>query len=486
MQFVGPANGYTVLNRILPTAGTGGTFRPVSLNGTVDSRLGSSGGAQGGDIWFYSPGGIITGASSRFDVGSLVLSASTLDNIDNGGAELNFTGVSQTNATVTVSAGTAINANGYVAIVAPRIEQDGNINADGSIAYVAADEAVLTINQGLFDISVGVGTSDSAGIDHNGVTTGPARSGDADNQTIYMVAVPKNQALTMLIAGSAGYAAASNATERDGTIILSAGGDVTQNQIDESIVSGRNANISISGGNLTNSTDMFADDDLSIVTGDFVGGRLFAGDIITIDATGSAIVDTVVSDRNTSITAASIGLSSGTAGIDLILNATAGDIVGSGTISIDRFVNLDATGDISFGSLTAGNTFNADAGGSISFTEANTLRSQIIFNAGGDINGGSMFTTDVPGITDSITLNAAAGNTTVGNITSAQSLFINAINIDTGSLDVESVCQCSCNRNSECCRSEHQYGRCHRARYIRGRWVQRMGGMSFSMPQAVC
>ncbi|MEL6875566.1 MAG: hypothetical protein AAGM33_08810, partial [Pseudomonadota bacterium] len=203
LQFVGPSGGYTVLNRILPTAGTGGTFRPVSLNGTVDSRLGTVGGAQGGDIWFYSPGGIITGASSRFDVGSLILSASTLDNIDNGGTQLNFTGVSQTDATVTVSAGTAINTNGYVAIVAPRIEQNGNINADGSIAYVAADEAVLTINQGLFDISVGIGTSNTNGIVHNGVTTGPARSGDADNQTIYMVAVPKNQALTTLIAGSA-------------------------------------------------------------------------------------------------------------------------------------------------------------------------------------------------------------------------------------------------------------------------------------------
>ena len=45
------ASDYTVLNRVLPD----GAY-PIELNGTVQSFI--SGGATGGRIWFYSPGGI--------------------------------------------------------------------------------------------------------------------------------------------------------------------------------------------------------------------------------------------------------------------------------------------------------------------------------------------------------------------------------------------------------------------------------------------
>src|SRR5215208_5590095 len=59
---------YTVLNRIVPND----RERPIALNGTVISTLqGTS--AIGGHIWFYSPGGILIGATAVFDVGGLLL-----------------------------------------------------------------------------------------------------------------------------------------------------------------------------------------------------------------------------------------------------------------------------------------------------------------------------------------------------------------------------------------------------------------------------
>ena len=64
--------GYTVLNRIQPIHAASGAplAVPVSFNGTVQSFLNN---APGGNIWFYSPTGIIAGSGSQFNVGSLLL-----------------------------------------------------------------------------------------------------------------------------------------------------------------------------------------------------------------------------------------------------------------------------------------------------------------------------------------------------------------------------------------------------------------------------
>src|SRR5690349_5282796 len=65
---------FTVLNRIVPTD----TTRTIELNGTILSKL--SGGATGGNVWFYSPGGILIGSGAVIDVGGLLLSSIDLPN----------------------------------------------------------------------------------------------------------------------------------------------------------------------------------------------------------------------------------------------------------------------------------------------------------------------------------------------------------------------------------------------------------------------
>jgi len=66
LQFGGPSGGYTVLNRILPAVDANGDVRAVNFGGIVNSFLGTStdgaglfNGPVGGNIFFYSPGGII-------------------------------------------------------------------------------------------------------------------------------------------------------------------------------------------------------------------------------------------------------------------------------------------------------------------------------------------------------------------------------------------------------------------------------------------
>ena len=61
-------SGFTVLNRIVPTVAT----RAIELNGTILSKLADN--TTSGNVWFYSPGGIVVGANAIIDVGGLLLS----------------------------------------------------------------------------------------------------------------------------------------------------------------------------------------------------------------------------------------------------------------------------------------------------------------------------------------------------------------------------------------------------------------------------
>lgn len=224
---------YTVLNRIVPFDGSGNpTNATIQFDGTVNSTLF---GATGGNVWFYSPNGVILGSTARFNVGGLVLTTNPIDTT--GGlygpsGEIRFAGPAGSLAPVTIRSGAQVNAllnpqvptnAAYVALVAPRVEQAGSVRSDGSIAYVAAEVADITINAGLFDINVTTATTDPNGIVHTGTTSGSASTGAADVKTIYMVAMGKNDGLTMLLNGGIGYDAAAVATDDGSAVVLSAG-----------------------------------------------------------------------------------------------------------------------------------------------------------------------------------------------------------------------------------------------------------------------
>lgn len=331
LQFRGNSAGYTVLNRILPTDSS----RAIRFDGIVQGR--SFDGAptptlqQSGNIWFYSPGGIIAGAGSVFDVGSLVLTTNDIDfgdgNLFGPNQEIRFRGATGSLSSVVVEgatatlaaasidadnffAGSSFGDDSYVAIVAPRVEQGGSVNADGSVAYVAAEQANLTINgNNLFsiEIPVGAGTGDANGIVHSGVTTGPSALDNGDRQHIYMVAVPKNQAMTMLLGGTIGHGLSASVGDADGQIILSAGGDVNfrgsfDNLIDTTADAAKNASIEITGANLTGYVQAFANNNLNLASsaGNNIvsnaqnrdrGALYTAGDSINISATTGSTID---------------------------------------------------------------------------------------------------------------------------------------------------------------------------------------------------
>jgi len=280
LNFVGNTVDYVVLNRFIAASGTP-IADQIALNGTVNSVVSISGlpNLQNGHIWFYNAGGILIGNGAAINVGSLVLT--TNDVITTGGlfgpaGEIRFRGASGNLAPVTIANGAAINADNafnpgssYVAIVAPRIVQAGAVRVDGSAAYVAAEQTDIRINTGLFDINVLVGAEGGNVITHTGSTTGPAHAqGDIDQSRIYMVAMPKNDAVTMLVSGSIGYDDAVSAqTDPDGAVRLSAGYNIFGGELDGAPANAAAANITI------NDT-FFASDTFARASGALLGQPL--------------------------------------------------------------------------------------------------------------------------------------------------------------------------------------------------------------------
>lgn len=274
LQFTRDGQPFTVLNRVTSSSFGG----PLSISGTVQSE-------SAGKVWFYNPGGWVVGATGVFNVGSLVLTSlpitvdpatDTVSRLLGDKGEIRFGKAGDPASSVSVVSGAQINANlatsSYVALVAPKVSQGGTVTVNGSVAYVGAEAATLTINNGLFDIIVDSGSDDAVGILHTGTTTGPAGTANDPNHRIHIVAVPKNQAMTAVVSGSLGYTAANTAqSESDGSIILSAGYTLRSGNFASTDVVGQNASVTMS----------------DLTTGNAL--VVAASDGITVDATASDV-----------------------------------------------------------------------------------------------------------------------------------------------------------------------------------------------------
>ena len=390
--FQGTANAgdYTVLNRIIPGGST-----PIELNGTINALLSDS--STGGNIWFYSPNGILIGANAVFNVGGLLLT--TADPGSNwstsaGGFAATAPWVAAPGSFVTVSQGAQINAaSSYVAMVAPRVTQAGTVNVNGSAAYVAADQVTMTVNQGLFDIAVDVGTDDPNGIVHSGTTTGAANATAADNHSIYMVAVPKNSALTMLLQGGrVGFGDAVSADVQNGQIILSSGYSVGDDGAGNAVfnglqlgssIGGPAAGITIDGGKFSSSVNGAATGDILAQgsDGSGTGGTLeFDGNLTLQGLLSSRLIanagDTVTVGGSANITAdyfkSFVGDSSATnvdarGGTAEIRAATGGSIAINGSAAVSANAASTVNTATAYGGIAYGGTALIDSqGGTIS------------------------------------------------------------------------------------------------------------------------
>ncbi|HEY0629240.1 MAG TPA: hypothetical protein VGD23_07925, partial [Sphingomicrobium sp.] len=312
---------YAVLNRI----GVADASRQILLNGKINGFIGQN---PGGNIFFYSPSGFIVGSSAAINVGSLVLSASPIAVTDGSfivDGSVTFGQAPNPNAAITTAAESDINAFGtgsYVALVAPQITHRGTIRTDTAAALVAAEAATINFSpDGLFNIQVTVGADPGNRLHVDGGTITRNNPENVGDHRAYLVAVAKNDAVTMLIenGGSIGFETASSATVEDNVIVLSGGGSVfngtpfvsgSANPVNLAVdsstfssgvyadISGgadirtSTSNTSFGSDPLTNSLTLFAGDD-TIITAVNGNSLSFAGDLfVNIDEFGTGPITT--------------------------------------------------------------------------------------------------------------------------------------------------------------------------------------------------
>jgi hypothetical protein len=235
----GQLQNFAVLNRILPDANN----NIAVINGNVISRIiNPASGLQttGGTVAFYSPSGLLIGSSAMFDVGSLLLttldtSPASFANFFNGG-NLSLQGPIGSTARIQIAPGAQISAlaeNSFFAVVAADIEMLGNARVNGSHAYVAGAFVNLQLSNGLFNITVPIGTA-AAGevVTLNGNVGGPSSTGAGDNHILYAVARAQQDPISMLFSGNLGFDPAQTAGVVNGEIILAANYDVFGRSID--------------------------------------------------------------------------------------------------------------------------------------------------------------------------------------------------------------------------------------------------------------
>lgn len=369
-------NNFTVLNRIIPTDPS----RAIAMNGTIISQLQTGAGlVSGGNVWFYSPGGIIIGATGVLDVGGLVLT--TLDpvrdaagNFVNAGGSFTLGPAARASSYVQVDPGAQIRLtpqNSYVAMVSPIIRQNGSVNVNGSAAYVAAEAVTMTLGGGLFDIQVTTGTNgDTAAgntaITHNGSTTGPASSGAGDNHRIYMVAIPKNNAITMTLGTGTtlGFDIAGAANVQGNSIILSSGFNVSGDTINVAPVNpAQQASLFVTSGTITSAINAASTSQTSVSVGagtlNLAGNARFHSDgqsTVTSFGTG-----TIAAARDLTVSADRIGLIDGqsvTAGSAQLYAQSGGTIRVLGNAFVTA--NGEGAGNLSGGQVGAGTGGIAD------------------------------------------------------------------------------------------------------------------------------
>lgn len=334
VQFLQPDGSAAILNRVI-----GGT--PSDILGQIQAN---------GRVFLINPQGVIFGAGSRIDVGSLV--ASTLDIADQDFLAGNYVFAGQGSAAAVRNAGQIRVAEGGVVVLAgERVEMPGLIEGRFAEVLLASGSALtLSLDGGPVEYSIDApAVAQLAGLDVAGqILAGGGR---------VLLAARAAQDLAQVAVNLSGRVQANRLDELDGEIVLSAsGGSVGL----AGEMSGALVTIEADGDIANAGADAFAADTafFELDAGgnvDLHGSTIAAANTVTLGA-GSELRIAGVIQAGSDVAGSAggaIGLGSVEAGLNMALAANGGDL-DVGAVRGEQ-VNLSASGRVTTGDLTAVN-----------------------------------------------------------------------------------------------------------------------------------
>lgn len=407
LEFIFANRGDVALNRVLTGA--------ASIDGAINSFIGASGGATGGNVWFSAPGGVVFGGNAVVNVGGLLATTGSISNADFFGGDLGFTfSGAGASSSVTVDAGAQLNVNsGTLALIAPVVStaagstiSGGAANNDSDVLFGAAEEYTITFApdaDGDLDLLSWTVPAEAMGSD---AATPIALAGTTSGGNVYLGAVSRRIATTAAINIDGTVTANGASASGDGDIVLSAGSGITSGAPAAAL--GRNVNLTLAANGTAN-RDLVAS----------AGGNLSFPQALN---TGRHMVLTAGGDLSVS--------NAPIVGGDYSI--TADDFTGSGSFApnfgagtTNDFSITDTAGGtfFGFGGKTAPGTFSITAtnGGSVNINGTLTSTNESINLSGSSVNLGANLTASngAINVTGPVTLSsgvtAAGGSVSFGS-----------------------------------------------------------------------
>jgi len=224
VKFITPGADAVTLNRIM-------SGNASDIEGHVTSN---------GQLWLINPNGILFGAGAQVNAAGLLASTMNITDQDFLNGNYHFTQEANNSAYIINQGNINATNGGYVAMLAPQINNTGIISAElGTVAMVAGNQATLTFqNNQLLNIAV---PSNVPLYDGTGKPVALTNSGtiQADGGQVLLTAAGMNELLDESI-NVTGIIKADTVNEIKGKIILTASGNTILD----------NANISAQGGSV--------------------------------------------------------------------------------------------------------------------------------------------------------------------------------------------------------------------------------------------
>jgi filamentous hemagglutinin family protein len=327
VNFVFQHNNWIVLNRVNSLAKIDG-----KLLGCVITC--GAGGSIGGNVWIYSPNGVIFGQHAQVNVGGLLATTSPLMSekafLDGSRFDFKFGG-GPADAAITVQSGAQILTQGSLALISPSVvtETGSMLSAGGTALYGAAENYVVhfdeTAGHGLnlvdFEVPASAltdGTISATPLTLNGQTA-------AGKVIIASVSRPS---VARAIVSLGGMVTASSATDAGGgDIILSATGAPAAIDVGAALRASRTVSMQASDGGSINVSGAIS-----------AGSASGAGGAISLGGVGTGAVNLSAGGRlDASATGAgqaggSVVLTAGAVNVDGAISATGP--AGGGTILV--------------------------------------------------------------------------------------------------------------------------------------------------------
>ncbi len=313
----------------------------VALNRIQDQSPSQIRGAltANGQIYLLNPSGIIFGQTAQIDVGGLVASSLTLSDDDflAGNSMLSTTG---TTGAILNHGNIRTADGGYVAFIAPKVENSGTIDApNGTVVLTAGNQVNLDFNgDRLLTYTVEQGAIDAL-VENHGLIK-------ADGGLVMMTAAAADQ-LTGAVVNNDGVIQAQTLENRDGRILLLA--DMDKGTTNVAGILDASAPNGGDGGFIETSAAQVNVDDNSRITTLASAGQ--TGEWLIDPAT-----DYTVAASGGDITGATLSGQLATTNVELM--NTAGATAGSGDVNVNDAVSWSADTTLT---LTAANDVNVNA-----------------------------------------------------------------------------------------------------------------------------